>query len=84
MEDRLELQSAIANELVDDEWVEKKLDPEAKMARRAIQELEGFREFLNVALEHEMDLDKYPWRHKDAAKDKDAFSVFHRMKRTTR
>ena len=85
MEDRIDLQTALAYEKnEDDEWVEKKLDPSSKASRKAIQELPSFREFLNVALEKEMDIDGYPWRHKDAAKNKDAFSVFHRMKRTTK
>lgn len=85
MADVMELRSASKFEEDDGgERVSKPLDEEGEQVRKAIQELDGFREFLNVALEHEMTLDGYAVSHKDAAKDKDRFSVMHRMKRTTR
>ncbi len=81
----MDLRSASMFEKDDDgEQTSREMDDESGAIRKAIQGLDGFRDFLNQRLEYEMEVDGYAVSHADAAKDKDKSSIFHRMKRTTR
>ncbi len=85
MSDVMELRGASKFERDEDgDQQTRDLDEESANVRKAIQSTDTFREFLNLALEHEMKVDGYALKHSDAAKDKDKYSVIHRMKRTTR